>query len=276
MKGSSKIIIYDDGCPLCAAYTSAFVVTGLINERGRKTFSNIDASIFQWIDKDKCHNEIPLIDPETKEVWYGVDAILELLSTKTPFIKSIGNSIPVKYCLQKMYKFISYNRKVIVATSAKNGYDCSPDFNVRYRLYFLAFFLCFNTWMLEPLFETVFSNSIIKNSSLSQLHWAHFILVSCNITVAASLGLKKGLEYAGQVNMLALTCVLLLVPLHIVNINSNFVFAGMNNFYLGLVCLLAIKEYIRRMKYVSVIPLNPGIVCINIISILFFIFYLLY
>ena len=276
MKTSSKIIIYDDGCPLCAAYTSAFVVTGLLNDQGRKNFSNIDAATFECIDKAICNNEIPLIDTETKQVWYGVDALLELLDSKIPFIKTIGNIFPVKYCLQKMYKFISYNRKVVVATSEKNGYDCSPDFNVRYRVFFLAFFLFFNTWMLEPLFETVFSNSFIRNSSFNQIQWAHLLLVGCNIAIAASLGIKKGLEYAGQVNMLALTCILLIVPLHLVNQNTNILATSINNFYLCMVSLFIIKEYIRRMKYALVIPLHPGIVCINIISVLLFIFYLVY
>jgi len=96
MKTSSKIIIYDDGCPLCAAYTFAFVAAGILNGQGRKNFSNIDTATFELIDKAKCNNEIPLVDTDTKQVWYGIDALLELLDSKIPFIKFVGNIKPVK------------------------------------------------------------------------------------------------------------------------------------------------------------------------------------
>jgi predicted DCC family thiol-disulfide oxidoreductase YuxK len=82
MKSSSKILIYDDGCPLCSAYTTAFVKAGMLDKEGRKNFNTIDANTFALIDKQKCNNEIPLIDTRTNEVWYGIDALLEILSSK--------------------------------------------------------------------------------------------------------------------------------------------------------------------------------------------------
>lgn len=274
MKASSKIIIYDDGCPLCVAYTSAFVAAGILNEEGRKNFSNIDAATFGLIDKAKCNNEIPLIDTETKQVWYGIDALLELLDGKIPFIKFVGNIKPVKWLLQKTYKFISYNRKVIVAVTPAKGYDCSPDFNTRYRVAFLLFFLLFNTLLLAPLYETVFSNSFIGGRSFAELQAAHLLLVAVNITVAAFKGCKNALEYLGQVNMLALTCILLILPLHLVNSYAIPLGGEINNIYLGTLSLVIIREYIRRMKYARVLPKQLWIVAINIISILAFIIYL--
>jgi predicted DCC family thiol-disulfide oxidoreductase YuxK len=275
MKATSKILIYDDGCPLCVAYTTAFVKAGLLNEQGRKNFNNIDAASFELIDKAKCNNEIPLLDTETKQVWYGIDALFELLNPKIPFIKFIGNIKPVKWLLQKMYRFISYNRKVIVAVSSKNGYDCNPDFNIGYRVYFLVFFLLFNTIMLAPLYETVFTKSFIGRSSFAQLQAAHLGLVAGNILMAAFTGFKKGIEYLGQVNMLALICILLIIPLHLINCYANLLNEDINNFYLGMVCLVVIREYIRRMKYALVLPKQLWVVVINILSLLTFFIYLI-
>ncbi len=251
------------------------MAAGLLNEEGRKNFSNIDLATFELVDKGKCNNEIPLVDTATKQVWYGIDALLELLDSKIPFIKFVGNIKLVKWFLQKTYKFISYNRKVIVGTAPKMGYDCSPDFNVSYRVYFLVFFFLFNTLMLVPLYHTVFSRSFIGGSSLAQLQSAHLILVAVNIIIAIILGGKKALEYLGQVNMLALTCVLLIIPMHLLTQFANILDDDIPNFYLGLVGLVAIREYFRRMKYAQVLQEHKWIVAVNAISLLAFFTYLI-
>jgi len=38
METTDKILVYDDACPLCVAYTGAFVKTGLLTAEGRKSF----------------------------------------------------------------------------------------------------------------------------------------------------------------------------------------------------------------------------------------------
>ncbi len=275
MKTSSKIIIYDDGCPLCAAYTAGFVASGMLTAQGRRNFSNVDAVTFGLVDQARCNNEIPLVDTDTQQVWYGIDALLELLNQKIPFIKFIGNIKPAKWFLQRTYKFISYNRKVIVGAAPKIGYDCSPDFNIPYRVYFLVFFFLFNTLMLIPLYQSVFSKSFIGGSSFAQLQSSHFVIVTVNITIAIILGGKKGLEYLGQVNMLALTCILLIVPMHFLTQFVNILDEAIHNFYLGLVALVVIREYFRRMKYAQVLKEHVWIVAVNMISLAAFFAYLI-
>ena len=275
MKTNSKILIYDDDCPLCEAYSAAFVKTGLLNEEGRKSFSNIDADNFAWIDKSKCNNEIPLIDTQTKQVWYGIDALLEILSQKIPFIKFIGNIKPVKWFLQKLYRFISYNRKVIVAETSKTNYDCSPDFNTRYRLFFLGVFFLFNTVMLFPLYQTVFCHSFIGRNSFLQLQAAHLLLVASNIACGLTLKNKTGLEYLGQVNMLALLSILLLMPLHFI---IKYFLPLQNvyiNIYLLVLSIYILKQYIKRMKYAGIIGRHNWVPVVNLISLLAFIIYLI-
>ena len=275
MKTNSKILIYDDDCPLCAAYSAAFVKTGLLNEEGRKSFSTIDADYFAWIDKSKCNNEIPLIDTQTKQVWYGIDALLEILSQKMPFIKFIGNIKPVKWFLQKLYRFISYNRKVIVAETSKTNYDCSPAFNTRYRLFFLGVFFLFNTVMLFPLYQTVFYHSFIGHNSFLQLQAAHLLLVASNIACGLMLKNKTGLEYLGQVNMLALLSILFLVPLHFI---IKYFLPLQNvyiNIYLLVLSIYVLTQYIKRMKYAGIIGRHNWVPVVNLISLLAFIIYLI-
>jgi predicted DCC family thiol-disulfide oxidoreductase YuxK len=272
---NNKVIIYDDNCPLCTVYTAAFVRTGLLDAEGRQNFSTVDAAIFQHIDPTKCNNEIPLIDTGTKQVWYGIDALLEILGDKFPVIKKLGNLPPIKWMLLKLYKFISYNRKVIVAIAAKkDSYDCSPAFNVPYRISFLALFFIFNSLMLWPYYCTLFTNSFIEHKTFAELQTAHCLLAVINVSSAASLKRNQLLEYLGQVNMLALTSILFLLPLYVFTRVTGISNVFVNDIYFLLMTLLVVKEYLRRMKYAHIFYENKKIVLINILGVAAFVFYL--
>ena len=135
----NKILVYDDNCPLCTWYSGLFVKYGFLKAGGRKPFSTLDNDLLLKIDFDKSRNEIPLLDISTNKVVYGIDALLEILDQKIPFIKATGNIAPLKWILKKLYKLISFNRKVIVAKKCGPGrIDCSPDNNYLYRFIFMA------------------------------------------------------------------------------------------------------------------------------------------
>lgn len=273
---TNKILVYDDICPLCAGYTQAFVKTGFLNKEERKAFSAIDVDFPAIINMDMGKNEIPLIDLQTKQVWYGVDALLEILDRKIPFIKSIGKIKPVNFLLRKLYKIISYNRRVIVAPAPKPvNCDCTPDFNIRYRIAFMLFFLLFNTVMLFPVHSHVFQNSFLDTTEFMRLQAVHFLLVTVNILVSVLIGGRKGIEYLGQVNMLALTVILLLVPLVLINKYGVTVNPFLTDFYLAVLVLFVLKEYIRRMKFAGILLQKKWVVSVNAVSILLFLTYLI-
>ena len=272
---NNKIIIYDDNCPLCAAYSKLFVSAGMIKKENRKNFTTIDQSIIKLIDVTRCSNEIPVIDEQTHEVWYGIDAMTEILQYKIPFAKNIVYRKPVKWLLGRFYKFISYNRRVIVATKSRKGnFDCTPDFNYPYRLAFMFVFLLFNTIMLLPVHTHIINNSLLSVSAV-QLQQAHFLLVLVNVLCACSLHRKTAVDYLGQVNMLALTTILLLVPLIFLNKYGLAKGSLMNNIYLAILTLFIVKEYKRRMEYAGIIKKHPFIVVMNILSLAAFLTYLL-
>ena len=274
---NSKIIIYDDNCPMCSAYTNAFVKTGLIDKEGRKNFSTITPELLAKIDFKKSMNEIPVIDTASGKVWYGIDALLEILQQKIPIAKKVGN-IPLFKCgLTKFYKLISYNRRVIVASKRKNGnIDCTPDFNIPYRFAFITIFLLFNTMMLFPLQQFVLSKSIFDNISIQQLQTAHALLVSLNIFIAIQLNKRDGFEYLGQINMLALLVILLTIPLIVTNKYFGSHFSSFNNFYLGAVAVFTVQEYFRRMKFIDFLRMYPTIILVNSISMTAWMLYLIF
>ncbi len=276
MKQQNKILIYDGDCPLCAAYTKAFVKTGMLDNEGRQSFIQVKEEIFALVDDKKCFNEIPLVDIETKQVWYGIDALLEILNGKFRGIKEIGNLRFIKWFLQKLYKLISYNRKVIVAKHVKDGEAFNPDFNASYRTAFLVVFLVFNSLMLYPYHNTVFNKSFMAANSLADLQVAHFFLVAVTIGLAMNMRRKTAYEFIGQVNMLALMTILLLLPLHIINLTLNLRNYTLNNLYLAGLSVFVIRHYFRRMRYAGVLKNYPRLVGLNLMALALFLIFLIY
>lgn len=270
MKSNTKTLVYDDACPLCVWYTGAFVKTGLLDAEERKAFSAASPELLHDINWQRSKNEIPLLDTTTHQVLYGIDALLEILAQRCPWVKTIGTWEPIHWFLKRLYSFISYNRKVIVAKKAAAGtIDCTPAFNVFYRLLFMSVFLVFNTLMLFPIHHLL-QHTPFYSFSISGLQTLHVGLVLLNCLLAGTLAPQQRLEYLGQVNMLALITILLLIPL-VLFIKLVPAANGFIPVYLFVLTLFIIKEYFRRMGYAGIVPANRLIVVLNLVSMFAFV-----
>ena len=272
---SKQVIIYDDACPLCTAYTKAFVKAGLLADENRVSFSSASKELWKLVDQTKCRNEIPLVNISTGGVLYGIDALLEVLAGRWPFIKTCGNLKPVKYFLKKLYKFISYNRRSIVAINDKTfTVNSAPDFNALYRTAFLCLGFLFNTYMLIPLQRYVLPVSIFKEVSLMQLQIGHLLFVCVNISMASTYKKRQFFEYLAQINMLALISMLFLLPLILINKFINIPDA-FNNIYLAGILFFIIKDYFRRMEFAG-ISFGSKVIYINIFCLVAFIIFIMH
>jgi predicted DCC family thiol-disulfide oxidoreductase YuxK len=273
MESNTKILLYDDYCPLCTWYSGLFVKYKLLKPENRVPFSKADIEILTSIDIEKAKDEIPFFDTKTGETLYGIDSLLEILGQKKPVIKSIGNFRLVKWFLQRLYKLISYNRKVIVAKKCGPGsFDCSPGFNVFYRILFMILFLFFNSFMLLPLHYNLFTGLSFYHLYFHQLQAAHLIFVSINCAVAVFLKQKQAIEFLGQINMLALITILLLIPIMVF---SCLIMAteSIIIIYLASLTALIIREYFRRMKYANIILKYKSVIAVNLICLVAFLVY---
>ena len=271
----SRLLIYDDHCPLCAWYSNLFVKYGLLKPGERKPFSKLDDETFAKIDFEKAKDEIPFIDKNNGRVLYGIDALVAILSVKMPFIRKVAAFQPVNWLLRRLYKLISYNRKVIVAKKCGKGdIDCTPSFNYLYRILFMILFLLFNSLMLYPIHNYVLTEVAVYSKTIQQILIAHFTLVAVNIVLACTLPFNKALEYLGQVNMLALEAILfLLLLIPIVQIFSpHIIFLSV---YFFALTVFIVYEYLRRMEYAGIIAGNRWMAAINIASFSLIILYLI-
>lgn len=270
-------LIYDDACPLCRAYTKAFVKYNLLQPDQRSSFSNLQPEVLNCIDINRARHEIPYVNMSTGITLYGIDALLAILEKKIPQLANICRKPMIYKSLLQLYHFISYNRRVITATKQEAGsFDCSPDFNYFYRILFLCLGFVFNTAMLNIVQHNFMQESLYRNVSLAELQTAHLALVGCNLFCAAILSKKNALEYLGQINMLALITILLLLPWCMVYPFMPTDMTIWSNIWMGLVFIFIIFEYNRRMRYAGVFNQNKLVVLLNCIAVVLFIVYLFF
>lgn len=153
----NHVIIYDDACPMCQAYTRGFVAVGILPEDGRKKFSEADSKMLAELDLQRARHEIPLYNRLTGKTIYGYEALFALLTEWHPIFKPLFAFPPFRGFIYYLYQLITYNRRVIAGSiSPQAGFNCAPDFHYNYRLLyiFLAFSVAFliNRAVFLPIF----------------------------------------------------------------------------------------------------------------------------
>ncbi|NDI98443.1 hypothetical protein GWA97_05100 [Flavobacterium sp. LaA7.5] len=247
---SNQTLLYDEDCPLCQAYTGAFVKSGMLDNNGRKPYAELNDSELAFIDANKAVNEIALIDRENNTVTYGIDSLIKVIGNSFPVVSTIGNIKPIKFVLKKLYSFISYNRKVIIpGKNSNNVIQCTPAFNYRYRIAFMLFativtaIILFNYANLLPIPKSGFGCEIIL--ALGQLAFQFIFLYK--------LDNKTVVNYLGNVMTVSLAGSLLLLPMLLID-SFTTVPEILNIIWFGITVTLMFAEHFRRVKILDLPP----------------------
>lgn len=190
-----KVIVYDDACPMCQAYTAGFVKAGWLKER--KGFASVSPELLAKIDFDRARHEIPLLDTKTGEVTYGLSALFLIIGERMPVFKPLFRSVWFRPLLYPLYQLITYNRRIIAGSGApKTGCDCAPDVNLFYRwLYIVLAVTAATSLSLAVWTNTALAGKVFVFTHLSFLlglllvpkrldfvgHWATVFLVSAMV-----------------------------------------------------------------------------------------------
>src|SRR5689334_18479535 len=97
------VIIYDDECPMCNAYTSAFVATGMLDKEGRRAYSTTDQRNIPEVDWHRAKNEIALIDLKNNKVTYGVNSLLSIVGNSMPAFRPLFSTALFQYIIGRVY-----------------------------------------------------------------------------------------------------------------------------------------------------------------------------
>ena len=134
-----KLIIYDESCPMCKLYTKGMVAADTSGCLTRLGNGQVTQETIKRIDKQRARHEIPLVDLDGGETLYGVDTWIYAFSQQNKQLKKLLSLNWIKSCLQTLYAFISYNRRIIITSAPGhwNLLDLQPDFRLDYRLAFI-------------------------------------------------------------------------------------------------------------------------------------------
>jgi predicted DCC family thiol-disulfide oxidoreductase YuxK len=242
------VILYDAVCPMCNLYTKGFIEAGMLDQNGRLPYQEIPDKFACVVDQKRFVNEIALVHTPTGEVYYGVESLLQIIGHSVPFLKPLfRNKIFIKIT-DKLYKFISFNRRVIVPN--KKDETCKtlmdPSFHRGYRLAYLIF-----TWMATSLILYKYSrrlNAILPASNFyreflvcgGQVIWqAIAIRFVRKDSVWDYLGNMMTISFAGS-----LLLFLIMVAGKVFHWQNPVFFAAL----FGLVVFCMLLEHIRRTR----------------------------
>ncbi|WP_300665947.1 hypothetical protein [Fluviicola sp.] len=157
-------LLYDEDCPLCRWYTAKFVQYQFLTPQGRVSYTKHIQDFKGVIDPDLAQTKIACFNHDTKEVTYGVDSLLVILSQRCKLIGTIGKFKPVNYLLQLLYLLVSYNRK-IVAPGPKQKVDCAcePSRSVFWRFTFIALISWFTYLIVHWYFNNFLTPFLVEN-----------------------------------------------------------------------------------------------------------------
>lgn len=211
----NKIIIYDSACPMCSLYTRAFIRMGMLSDQGRIAFSDLsDSKIISQLDLARAAQEIPLIDTKGEGTLYGLDSLAYVLGQKLPFISRIMRITFVSWFFRRLYKMVSFNRRVIIpAKPSRNGVDCTPPFNMKYRITFIVFAV-----LLSSLITFLFGRSVAPYISVDQFNggWQMLLVAGTGWIVQMIIVMlfkaKDKVDYLGHLSTVMILGVLMLLP----------------------------------------------------------------
>jgi predicted DCC family thiol-disulfide oxidoreductase YuxK len=138
------VILYDAVCPMCNLYTKGFIKSGMLDQNGRLPYQEMPDNFACTVDRERYVNEIALVHVPTGKVYYGIESLLQIIGHSFPLLMPLFRNKTFILITDKLYKFISFNRRVIALNKKDEACSASmdPGFHRGYRIAYLIF-----TWL---------------------------------------------------------------------------------------------------------------------------------
>lgn len=246
-------LLIDNNCPMCVAYSGVFVKLNALDKNGPVNYSTAPEYLFNYINADRARNEIALYNEETKEVTYGIHSMIRIISGRFPFLKSILTNPIILSILTIFYRFISYNRKVVIPVNSVHSEKriCNPGFNAKYRISFMVVLgLLSNIFLYLFLKEITFYQQA-GGTYLEELTLLILQFVWHGVVIYAFGHKDKIYDYLGQLTVVLFVGGVLLIALKTIfalfSVTNSFIWFG----GLGVTALFMLIMLYRRCQKIG-------------------------
>ena len=242
---ANHFLLFDAECPICDAYSRAVVKSGLINDDGRKAYQHeLDAQTCPLIDRQRAVDQIALVNLETGEVSYGAESILKLYAAEYPLFARVLTYGLLMWVLNKLYAFLSFNRRVIVPPT-RQLYGLQPTLKLHYRIAYLIL-----TWFITSVILTEYAGLLADVVPVGGRLREYFICGGQIIfqgTVVSFIAKQKKWDYLGNMMTISFAGALLL---GLMLIAANWIGNNPILYLCYFICVagLMFLEHIRRSK----------------------------
>ncbi|WP_316818340.1 DCC1-like thiol-disulfide oxidoreductase family protein [Pedobacter nyackensis] len=245
----NHLILFDEECPMCRMYTSAFVSTGLLEKEGRAAYQDLSTQACPMVDRQRAANEIALVNQDTGEVTYGIESLFKIFALIMPFFGPIFRFKPFVWLMSKVYAFIAYNRRVIVPPLKDQSFQFQPTFKLHYRIAYLVF-----TWFVTAYILSVYTGLMKELLPAGNAYREYFVCGGQIIfqgIIITLLNRRKVWGYLGNMMTISFAGALLLLPALLTSI-----WLTIDPFFYMLwflaVAGLMLFEHIRRSKLLKI------------------------
>lgn len=250
----NHFLLYDKDCPLCCWYTDFLIKIKVLKVENRMPYQDVDREKYNTVNYVLAQNKIALLNTNNGSVIYGIDALGVLLNVYLPFVSLFLSFKPFHWLVDKLYLFISMNRKVIMPVSCSENASCNPTRDWFWRIFFagICFYLSINpiSYFLQSDFFLCY-NYIADNYVAYYL----FILVAIQFITISFLNELNLYEYIGQLAFLTFIGAIALFIF--TKINYILSYFNIDNQMIGIIELLVVMswmffEHKRRIKILDI------------------------
>lgn len=243
-------LIYDDQCPLCVAYTGAFINSGMLDAQGRMRYEEGLQQYGHLFDAQRAKNEIALIDTATGKAYYGIESLVKVLGHHFPVIGKIAALKPLHFALLKLYKFISFNRKVIAPSSTYLQQSCVPDFHLMYRLLYLLISAVLTSSVLYG--YSFLLSGLLPPSNVAREFLVCFGQLACQSLLLLAVKSRRQVlfDYLGNMMTVSLIGALLLLPAFAIHALVVLPVLFYLVYFMAVVALMFCL-HLRRVSYIG-------------------------
>jgi hypothetical protein len=141
---SKYLIIYDNHCGICSTGAKAFTRLGVLNDEATMKLSDVEKNALACnVNPQQACDEMAVVNKQTSDVSYGVDAYALLVAERSPFFGKVFQNKWIKKMLRPCYKFIASNRRIVAPL--KTGAEiCQPRLHKGHRLLLIVFMAVFS------------------------------------------------------------------------------------------------------------------------------------